>query len=195
MYAMRVTWGAAIAVSLLISGSVAGPAGGLAEARSSAIVSSEPGSSGSSAPPCESVCREHAERYGIAPDLAAIIVRQSVRAGVEPGLVFGLIAVESGFDARAVGRSGERGLMQIKVSTARAYEPGLAAERLFEPEVNLRIGIAHLRREAAHFGDWALGLMAYNMGRTRLGEILETGRRPSRAYVARVVAGCAFDCI
>lgn len=195
MFTMRVSWAAAILVTLLISGSVAGSVEGIDENPPSSIGVPDPGPTVSSARPCKAVCSKYAKRYGIAPALAAMVLRQSIVAGVDPGIAFGLIAVESGFDIRALGSSGERGLMQIKLSTARAYEPGIAPERLFEPEVNLRIGLAHLRREAAHFGNWALGLTAYNMGRTRLGEILKAGRRPSREYVARVVSGCVSDCI
>ncbi|MBW3660094.1 MAG: transglycosylase SLT domain-containing protein [Gemmatimonadetes bacterium] len=138
--------------------------------------------------------RRYAERYGIDMELARLVVEQSKRAGVNPEIAFGLIAVESGFDARAVGRNGELGLMQIKLSTARAYERGVTSSQLFRPEVNLRIGLAHLKRETEHFGDRSLGLLAYNMGRGRLSRILKAGRRPSADYASQILARCVRDC-
>lgn len=136
----------------------------------------------------------YSRRFGISVELADVVVRQARRARVDPEIVFALIAVESGFDPRAVGSSGERGLMQIKPATARAYESGITPEGLLVPEVNLRIGLEHLKREVEHFGDWSLGLTAYNMGRSRLREILASTHRPPRAYAARVLAGCDGDC-
>lgn len=136
----------------------------------------------------------YGERYGIAPGLAGLILREARAAGVAPGIAFGLIEVESGFDARAVGRHGERGLMQIKPSTARAYDRGVTAEGLARPDVNLRIGLAHLTREVDHFGDWALGLTSYHVGRTRLRRILAAGETPAGRYATRILARCHGAC-
>ncbi len=136
----------------------------------------------------------YTKRFGISVELADMVVQQARRARVDPEIVFALIAVESGFDPHAVGSSGERGLMQIKPTTARAYESGITPEGLLVPEVNLRIGLAHLKGEVEHFGDWSLGLTAYNMGRTRLREILASTHRPPRTYAARVLSGCDGDC-
>lgn len=136
----------------------------------------------------------YSKRFGISVELADVVVRQARRARVDPEIVFALIAVESGFDPHAVGSSGERGLMQIKPATARAYESGITPEGLLVPEVNLRIGLEHLKGEVEHFGDWSLGLTAYNMGRTRLREVLASTHRPPRAYATRVLSGCDGDC-
>ena len=131
----------------------------------------------------------YARRYGISPRLARIIWREARAHEVDPGIVFGLIAAESRFDPRAVGREGERGLMQIKLETARLYQRGVTAEALMRPETNLRVGLLHLKREVEHFGhDWTLGLLAYNMGRGRLTRTLERGRVPGTGYAARVLS-------
>lgn len=149
----------------------------------------------SSPVPGDSVPATFAARYGIDFELAEIIHRAAVEQGLEPAAVFGLIATESGFDSRAVGRAGAVGLMQIKPSTARAYDPGATRERLFNPEFNLRVGIAHLRRELAHFRhDWTLGLLSYNMGRTRLSRALARGVVPSNRYASKVLAHCGKIC-
>ena len=137
----------------------------------------------------------YAARYGIDPELAGTIHRLAVENGLEPAAVFGLIATESRFDARAIGQSGALGLMQIKPSTARAYDPHVTRERLFNPEINLRVGLSHLRRELTHFGhDWTLGLLSYNMGRARLSRALSRGVVPRNGYASKVLAHCGKLC-
>jgi soluble lytic murein transglycosylase-like protein len=136
-----------------------------------------------------------ARRFGVRHELAKVIYEQALSAGVEPGMAFGMIAQESGFDPAAVGRQGERGLMQIKPSTARAYEAGITPEALHRPEVNLRLGLRHLKREVEYFGDPILGLMSYHMGRARLERELADGTPPREGYVERVLSSCGPDCV
>ena len=131
----------------------------------------------------------YARRYRISPALARTIYVQAREVGVEPGLAFGLAATESRFNPRAVGRSGERGLLQLKLATARAYDRRVRPEELFHPETNVRLGLLHLKREAEHFDhDWRLGLLAYNMGRGRLQRALARGFVPRTGYATRVLA-------
>lgn len=145
--------------------------------------------------PEDSTVTAFARRYGIEVRLADIIHRTAVDHGLEPAAVFGLIATESSFNARAVGRAGSVGLMQIKPSTARAYDPRANRERLFNPEFNLRVGMTHLRSELAHFrNDWTLGLLSYNMGRARLSRALARGVVPRNGYANKVLAHCGKLC-
>lgn len=135
------------------------------------------------------VIAAYARRYRIKASLARTIYTQAEAVGVEPALAFGLAATESRFNTRAVGRNGERGLLQLKLGTARAYDRSVRAEELFHPETNVRLGLLHLKREAEHFDhDWRLGLLAYNMGRGRLERALERGRVPRTGYASRVLA-------
>ena len=135
-----------------------------------------------------------AERFGVGERLAAIIYEQSRLADVEPALVFGVIAVESGFDPEAIGRHGERGLLQIKPSTARVYDSSVTPDMLHDPEVNLRVGLQHLKREVEYFGDSSLGLMSYHMGRARLERAMADGVPPRDPYVERVLSSCGPVC-
>ncbi len=131
----------------------------------------------------------YARRYRISPALARTIYLQARDLGVEPGLAFGLVATESRFNTRAVGRQGERGLLQLKLPTARAYDARVKADELFHPGTNVRLGLLHLKREVEHFDhDWRLGLLAYNMGRGRLERALDRGRVPRSGYASRVLA-------
>ena len=133
-------------------------------------------------------------RFGVREELAAIIYEQARLAKVEPAMAFGLIEQESGFDPGAVGRQGERGLMQIKPSTARAYDKRVTATALHDPVLNLRLGLRHLKREVEFFGDRSLGLMSYHMGRARLQRELADGVPPRDRYVERVLSSCGADC-
>lgn len=68
----------------------------------------------------------------------------------DPFDVLAVIEIESAFDPgayRAEPSLGDasRGLMQILLSTARDRGYGGPADGLFDPEVNLRVGMAHLR--------------------------------------------------
>ncbi len=71
--------------------------------------------------------------------------------GVHPWLGMALMRQESFFNPKAVSSSDARGLMQLLVPTARevAGWEGLSAEfapnRLFEPEVNIRLGMRYLQ--------------------------------------------------
>jgi soluble lytic murein transglycosylase-like protein len=137
---------------------------------------------------------ELARRFGVRDDLAAIIYHEARLADVEPAMAFGMIAQESGFDPAAVGRQGERGLMQIKPSTAQAYDARVTPGALHDPEINLRLGLRHLKREVEYFGDRSLGLMSYHMGRARLERELVDGVPPRDRYVDRILSSCGSDC-
>lgn len=52
---------------------------------------------------------------------------------------------ESGYNARAVGRAGEIGLVQIKLPTARGLGFRGSREALFEPRTNLTYGMRYAR--------------------------------------------------
>lgn len=135
-----------------------------------------------------------ARRFGVRRKLAGIIYEEARRAGIEPAMAFGVIAQESGFDPSAVGRHGERGLMQIKPSTARAHDARITPAALMRPVVNVRLGLRHLKQEVEYFGDPILGLMSYHMGRARLERELADGTAPRDRYVERVLSSCGADC-
>jgi soluble lytic murein transglycosylase-like protein len=135
-----------------------------------------------------------ARRFGVRRKLAGIIYEEARRAGIEPAMAFGVIAQESGFDPSAIGRHGERGLMQIKPSTARDHDPRITPAALMRPVANVRLGLRHLKQEVEYFGDPILGLMSYHMGRARLQRELADGATPRDRYVERVLSSCGADC-
>jgi len=90
---------------------------------------------------------------------------ESIRAGLEPALVLGLIQVESGFRKYAISPAGARGYMQVMPFWARLIGDGDAA-RLFHLQTNLRFGCVILRHYlATERGDLVLALGRYNGSR------------------------------
>ncbi len=68
---------------------------------------------------------------------------ESVRAGLDPQLVLGLMQVESGFRRYAISSAGARGLMQVMPFWVKYI--GTPEHNLFEVRTNLRYGCTILR--------------------------------------------------
>jgi soluble lytic murein transglycosylase len=100
------------------------------------------------------------------------IEKYAARTGLDSGLVAGLIRQESLFQTAAVSRRGACGLMQVLPSTgrrlARQEKIGYSRARLFDPEYNLRLGTAHLRKVLDELGSLEAALAAYNAGEHRV---------------------------
>jgi soluble lytic murein transglycosylase len=89
---------------------------------------------------------------------------------LDPFLVVSLIRQESLFDPKAVSPAAALGLMQLLHSTAtrtatRASLPPPPRERLFDPEVNLTLGIRHLKELLQKYSNSLIkAIAAYNAG-------------------------------
>ena len=120
-------------------------------------------------------------------DVRAMIVRSAMAQGsVPPRLALAVAEIESDFVADAESVAGARGVMQIMPATAR-YEFGVTADALWDPETNVRIGIAFLAQLHRRYGAWDLALSHYNGGTL-------DGIAPhayTRDYVSRVFAAWA----
>lgn len=136
----------------------------------------------------------YSARFKIPADLAGLIHDAALRESIDPELAFRLVKVESNFNPRAASHAAAFGLAQVQVPTARHYEPNITVERLFEPERNLRIGFRYLRDLYGRYaGDMRLALLAYNVGPSRLNEILEGGRNlPNGQYASSVLDGYSY---
>jgi hypothetical protein len=100
---------------------------------------------------------------------------------VRPELIQAQVLVESGGEPFAISPAGAVGLMQLMPATARYL--GLAEELLFDPEHNLRTGIAYLRRQFEAFPEidtfydrMNCALAAYNGGRGWINAALQAAR-------------------
>jgi soluble lytic murein transglycosylase-like protein len=119
--------------------------------------------------------------------LESAIREAALRHSVSESLLTAVIAVESGFDPRAVSPKGAKGLMQLMPATARRFGVG----DVFAVQDNLHGGAAYLSQLMALFeNDRSLALAAYNAGE---GAVLRAGRRipaypETQQYVAKVLA-------
>jgi soluble lytic murein transglycosylase-like protein/TolA-binding protein len=99
------------------------------------------------------------------------LIREKAREReLDPYLVLALIRQESLFDARARSPAAAMGLMQLLPATARrvAKQIGLplaSNEQLFQPELNLTLGMQYLKDLLQRYSDnWFKAIAAYNAG-------------------------------
>jgi len=112
--------------------------------------------------------------------LARTIVGEAHRNGLDPLLVMALIHVESRFNSFAVSPVGALGLMQVLPSTGEelAAELGIAwhgSQTLFDPIVNVRLGVAYLHQLSQRYEDLPTALAAYNWGPGRIDRRIRRG--------------------
>jgi len=114
-----------------------------------------------------------------------LIVEQARLNGVRPALVRAVVQVESAFDPNARSRKGALGLMQLMPATARQF----GVTNPFNPNENVRAGVAYLRQLLDRYGNnEELALAAYNAGPgavAKYGEIVPPFRE-TRNYVLKV---------
>jgi soluble lytic murein transglycosylase-like protein len=133
---------------------------------------------------------QYSAHYRIPADLATAIYDVALSEGIDPGLAFRLVKVESGFTQRAKSHVGALGFTQVLPSTARLYEPGLTAEQLYDRDTNLRIGFRYLRDLLDRYPtNMSLALLAYNRGPGKVEELLGAGRDPQNGYATSVMKG------
>jgi hypothetical protein len=97
-----------------------------------------------------------------------IVSEEAKRQGiVPPSLALAVARVESNFRADALSKAGARGVMQIMPLTA-YDEFGVNKNELWEPRLNVRLGITYLNRLYKQYGNkWELALSHYNGGTLR----------------------------
>ena len=114
----------------------------------------------------------------------AIVQRLAPEYGIHPALAVALIRAESNFDPQAVSEKNAQGLMQLIPETAARFR----VKKPFDPEQNIRGGMAYLRWLLAYFqGDVDLTVAAYNAGE---GAVNRFGGVPpfpeTRGYLKRI---------
>ena len=101
--------------------------------------------------------------------LARVIYDECLQRGMDPSIVLGVIMVESSFQPTAVSHKGAMGLMQLMPNTGLdvAEREGieiLARKQLYDPEINVRLGIAYLSELETQYKNINHALGAYNYG-------------------------------
>jgi len=113
-----------------------------------------------------------------------IVYKLAPGFGLEPGLVYAVIRAESNFNVNALSDKNAQGLMQLIPDTAARF----AVSKPFDPEQNIRGGMAYLRWLLSYFrGQVPLAVAAYNAGE---GAVDRYGGIPpfaeTREYVRRI---------
>ena len=124
-------------------------------------------------------------------ELAEVIYEESIRYNHDPKFIMAVIAIESEFYNWAVSSRGAKGLMQImpEVGEFLAQEMGIewSGDRtLFNPALNIRMGIYYLSRLILDFDDVRLALTAYNYGPTHVRGLIENKQNIPANYYRKI---------
>jgi soluble lytic murein transglycosylase len=124
--------------------------------------------------------------------LAVAVAVEAEHAGLPVELVLGVISVESSGYNFAVSDVGAIGLMQLMPETAeavaaRAGVDWRGAKTLFDPVVNVRLGVDYLRQLIDRYGSVETALAAYNWGPTRIAERIRRGKPIPARYADKVL--------
>ncbi|MDJ0943122.1 MAG: lytic transglycosylase domain-containing protein [Kiloniellales bacterium] len=116
-----------------------------------------------------------------------LVVREARSLGVSVSLALAVAHAESNFNPRARSPKGARGVMQIMPRTAMG-EYGIRAEQLWDPRINVRLGLHFLKRLLKRYrGRTDLALSYYNGG-SAVGDLPNARVIPATSrYVARVL--------
>ena len=128
--------------------------------------------------------------------LAEAIVAEAARHHFEPALVMAVIHVESSGRPTAVSPVGALGLMQIMPPTGEELAglhgiPWQGPDTLLDPVINVKLGVAYLRKLADRYDDMNTALAAYNWGPGRIDRRLRAGEGVPKLYPDRVMK--AYD--
>ncbi len=125
-------------------------------------------------------------------ELARVIYDESLRYNQDPKFILALIIIESSFRNGSVSERGARGLMQVMpyVAQSLARDLGIKWEgdhQLFDPSINIRIGIHYLSQLIFDFDDLRIALTAYNYGPNYIKSLMERRKRIPIHYYKRVI--------
>ena len=99
------------------------------------------------------------------PEIQRLVVNEAITTGTVPApLALAVAEVSSDFVPRTIGASGAIGVMQLDPEVA-ASELGSAADALWDPATNVRLGLRYLARlHGRYYGSWELALSHYRGG-------------------------------
>ncbi|MBI5682636.1 MAG: lytic transglycosylase domain-containing protein [Deltaproteobacteria bacterium] len=126
-------------------------------------------------------------------NLAKIIIEESSNYDIDPMFVIALIEKESSFFNWARSNMNAIGLMQIRPHVGKYIADDLNIEwkgehTLFDPYINIKMGIYYFSVLHKRFGDTALALTAYNSGPTYVDDMMNEGRGVPRYFANKVVS-------
>jgi soluble lytic murein transglycosylase-like protein len=96
--------------------------------------------------------------------LQSLVAHYASANGVPQQLAHGVVMVESRYNARATGKGGYIGLMQIGYRTAKGMGYSGSRAGLYDPETNLRYGMKYLGQAYAQAGGSMCGAVSKYQG-------------------------------
>ncbi|WDT82573.1 MAG: lytic transglycosylase domain-containing protein [Candidatus Manganitrophus sp.] len=119
--------------------------------------------------------------------------QESRRYGFDPELIIAVISTESSFYNWAISPKGAVGLMQIIPTTGKQVAEmnnivWHGKDPLFDPFLNIRLGIHYLWMLYLKFGDIHLALTAYNHGPGKVIRWLKAGETIPTRYSEKVLS-------
>ena len=125
--------------------------------------------------------------------VAAAIVREANIHGIDPNLVMAVIHIESRGNAFALSPVGAMGMMQIMPPTGEELAeqldiPWRGSQTLFDPLLNIRMGVAYLEQLESRYGNMSTALAAYNWGPGRIDSRIRHGVALPVVYSGSVLA-------
>lgn len=120
------------------------------------------------------------------------LVEESERYNIDPTLVTAIIATESNFRYNVVSNKGAIGMMQLLPSTA-FYISGKNhidfsnKNQLFDPEMNIRLGVSYLAYLIEKTGSVEHAIIAYNYGPVNLKRALNNNKALPQKYMRTVM--------
>jgi len=122
-----------------------------------------------------------------------LVSKYSKQAGIDPSLAFAVMRAESSFATSATSPVGARGLMQLMPKTAAMvlHEKKIDPERLYDPELNIRLGTKHLRELIDTYkGNTIAVIASYNAGASNVNRWLKTyGHLKNEEFVESIPFG------
>ncbi|MFQ5580102.1 MAG: lytic transglycosylase domain-containing protein [Nitrospiria bacterium] len=125
--------------------------------------------------------------------LVSFISEESDRYGFDPELILALISTESSFYNWSVSGKGALGLMQIVPNTGKQLAKmnkiswPEQEDHLFDPIINVKLGIHYLHMLTKKFGNVNTALTAYNFGPTRVRRWIKGGKSIPTGYANKVL--------
>lgn len=131
-------------------------------------------------------------------ELARTIVAESRRHDFDPALVMAVIHVESSGYHLAVSHVGAIGLMQLMPATAEELAgkldiPWQGPDSLFDPLLNVKLGVAYLRQLTDRYDNMPTALAAYNWGPGRIDRRIRRGATVPVRYIEQVMRAYDVD--
>lgn len=125
-------------------------------------------------------------------ELAEAIYEECLYYNHDPKFILALIAIESSFKNRSVSERGAKGLMQLMPYVAESIAQELGIEwqgesTLFNPFLNLRMGLHYLSQLILDFDDLRIALVAYNHGPTYVRSLIERKQKIPTQYYRKVL--------